>query len=73
MSLMALLGYCEGKETVLTRPGDASSAKAALAGAPKPKTGRGIDAGRIVVRARNSTVVAAMFTPKGGFWRLPNV
>ena len=62
MSLIALLGYCEGKERVLTRQGEVSSAKIALADTPKEKIGRGMDVGRIVVKLRGD--VAPMMSAR---------
>jgi hypothetical protein len=71
MSLMSLLGYADAKETVLTRPGEVSSAKVALADSPKGKIGRGMDAGRIVAKVRGERVVVSLFTPKNRSWYGP--
>jgi hypothetical protein len=71
MSLMSLVGYCEMKETVLTRPGEVSAAKAALADSPKGKIGRGMDAGRIVAKVRGERVIVSLFTPNNRSWYGP--
>lgn len=63
MPLRSLFGYWDTKETVLTHPGEVSSAKAALANGPKGTIGRGMEAGSIVAKIRGRRVVVALFTP----------
>ena len=69
--MMSLLGYCEENETILTRPGDASAAKVAIAEAQEGIVGRGINAGRFLAKIRGQRVIVALFTPQNRSWQAP--
>ena len=69
--MMTFLGYYQNHEVKLMRPGDRISATAALSEGPKPKVGRGMESGRIVVKLDHDKVRVALFTPQGRSWYGP--
>jgi hypothetical protein len=68
LAMLTALGFYNAREISLARKGSCEEAKTAIADGPKPRIGRGMDAGHIVVEAQNGRVEVALLTPWGRGW-----